>query len=223
MSGHEPADTWRGSSEHVHALNDLALIAGTRGDYPASESLFRRALLKGRKTLGDQHPTVAMTLNGLSRVLFEQGRYDEAASALQDALKIALPALGREHPLVAIYSINLASVHLARNEAGAAEALLRQALPVRVRAPGVVPNRRRTFPEDDWSVGATKSLLGAALTALARYEEAESMLLEADRDLQTTPAPQGRDAKATVKRLVVLYEAWGRSDRAAAFRARLSS
>ena len=93
------------------------------------------------------------------------------------------PALGSEHPLVAIYKINLASVHLARKEAGAAEALLRQALPVRIRAPGVVPTRRRTFPEDDWSVGATKSLLGAALAALARYEEAEAVLLDAHRDL----------------------------------------
>jgi serine/threonine protein kinase/tetratricopeptide (TPR) repeat protein len=204
-------------------VNDLGLIAGTRGDYPAAESLFRRALVKGRKTLGDQHPSVAMTLNGLSRVLFEQGRYDEAASALQEALKIALPALGSGHPLVAIYRINLASVHLARNEAGASEALLRQALPVRIGAPGVVPSRRRTFPEDDWSVGATKSLLGAALVALARYEEAEAALLEADRELQAAPGPQGRDAKATIKRLVVLYEAWGRSDRAAAHRARLSS
>ena len=105
------------------------------------------------------------------------------------------PALGGAHPLIAIYRINLASVHLARNEPGAAEALLRQALPVRIRVPGVVPTRRRTFPEDDWSVGATKSLLGAALTALARYEEAEAVLLDAQRDLQAAPGPQGRDAR----------------------------
>src|SRR4029450_206754 len=113
-------------------------------------------------------------------------------------------------------------VHLARREPKAAEALVRDGLRIRVLAPQLVPNRRRIFPEDDWSVGATKSLLGAALTALARYEEAEAMLVEADRDLQITPA-QGRDAKATVKRLVALYEAWGRLDRAAAYRARLSS
>jgi serine/threonine-protein kinase len=204
-------------------LNDLALIAGTRGDYPAAESLFRQALLKGRKTLGGQHPAVAMTLNGFSRVLLVQGRYEEAAAALQEALKIALPALGNEHPLVAIYRINLAAVQLARKEAGAAEALLRQALPVRIRAPGVVPSRRRTFPEDDWSVGATKSLLGAALVALARYEEAEAVLLDAQRDLEATPGPPGRDARATIGRLVALYQAWGRSDRAAVYRTQLPS
>jgi serine/threonine protein kinase/tetratricopeptide (TPR) repeat protein len=204
-------------------LHDLALIAATRGDYPGAESLLRQALLKGRKGLGDEHPAVALTLNALSRALLEQGRYDEAASALQDALEIALPALGSEHPLVAIYKINLAAVHLARNEAGAAEALLRQALPVRIRVPGVVPTRRRTLAQDDWSVGATKSLLGAALAAQARYEEAETMLLAAQRDLDTTPGPHARDATATINRLVALYEAWGRSDRAAAYRSRLPS
>jgi serine/threonine protein kinase/tetratricopeptide (TPR) repeat protein len=204
-------------------VNDLALIAGTSGDYPGAESLFREALVKGRKTLGDQHPAVAMTLNGLSKVLFEQGRYDEAASALQEALTIATPAVGSDHPLIAIYRINLASVLLARKEAGAAEPLIRQALQVRIRAPGVVPTRRRTFPEDDWSVGATKSLLGAALAALGRYEEAEAVLLDAHRDLQATSGPQGRDVRATINRLVALYEAWGRSEKAAAYRMQLRS
>jgi hypothetical protein len=97
---------------------------------------------------------------------------------LQEALDIALPALGSEHQLIAIYTINLASVQLARKNAVAAEALLRQALPIRARAPGVVPVRRRAFPEDDWSVAATKSLLGAALSAQKRYGEAEALLRE---------------------------------------------
>ena len=167
-------------------LHDLALIAGSRKDYPAAESQFRQALVRGRKTLGDRHPAVAMTLNGLGHVLFEQKKYDEAASALHEAIDIARPLLGSEHPLVAIYNINLASVELARKNAPAAEALLRQALPVRLRTPGIVPTRRRAFPEDDWSVGAIKSLLGAALATLGHHAEAESMLLEATRELSAS-------------------------------------
>ena len=147
----------------------------------------------------------------------EQRKYDDAASALQDALNIALPALGSDHPLIAIYRINLASVQLARHDPAAAEALLREALPIRVRAPGIVPSRRRTFQEDDWSVGATKSLLGAALTALRRYDEAEAVLLDARRDLQAEPG-QDREVRATRSRLVALYEAWGRPDKAAAYK-----
>ena len=61
--------------------------------------------------------------------------------------------------------------------------MLREGFRIRAQAPGVVPGRRRLFLEDDWSLGATKSLLGAALTALKRYEEAEAVLLDARRDL----------------------------------------
>jgi tetratricopeptide (TPR) repeat protein len=164
---------------------------------------------------------VATALNNLSRALAAQGKYDEALSVQQEALSVALPTLGSAHQLIAIYKINLASVYLARHEAAPAEKLLREALPMRVRAPGIVPIRRRTFPEDDWSVGATKSLLGAALVALARYDEAETMLLDAHRDLGAVP--HSRDAVANITRLVALYDAWGRPDKAAEYRPLLSS
>jgi serine/threonine protein kinase len=157
-------------------LNDLGLIAAARGDYPAAESLFREALVANRTSLGLKHPLVATTLNNLSHALVERGKLDEAASVLHEALDIALPALGNDHQLIAIYRINLASVQLARHDAVAAEALLRQALPIRVRAPGVVPTRRRAFPEDDWIVAAVKNLLGAALSAQARYDEAAAVV-----------------------------------------------
>ena len=110
-------------------------------------------------------------------------------------LAIARPALGSEHQLIAIYTINLASVQLARKEPKAAEALLRDGLRIRVLSPQLIPNRRRIFPEDDWSVGATKSLLGASLIALGRYSEAEAVLLEARRDLAAVSPPSRRDVR----------------------------
>jgi hypothetical protein len=112
-------------------------------------------------------------------------------------------------------------VQLARGQPGAAEPLLRDGLRIRLLAPTLVPNRRRILPEDDWSVAATRSLLGAALTALARYDEAETVLLEAIRDLDATTPPPRRDLDATIARLVDLYRAWGRPDKAAQYQARL--
>jgi serine/threonine protein kinase/tetratricopeptide (TPR) repeat protein len=203
-------------------LHDLALIAAARGDSGTAESLLRRVLADQRKTLGEKHPVVATTFNSLSRVLREQRRYDEAATALQDALEIARPALGPDHPLVAIYTINLGSVQLARNAPATAESLLRDGLRIRARAPGVVPSRRRTFPEDDWSLGATKSLLGAALVAERRYDEAETMLLDARRDLASLPTLRG-EMTITIARLVELYDAWGKHATAAEYRALLRS
>jgi hypothetical protein len=134
---------------------------------------------------------------------------------------IARTALGSDHQLVAIYMINLASLHLTRKQPAAAEALLREALRIRVLSPELVPSRRRTFPEDDWSVGATKSLLGASLVALARYDEAEAVLLDARHDLDAMPRPHRRELKATMARLITLYDAWGKPGKAAEYRALL--
>jgi serine/threonine protein kinase/tetratricopeptide (TPR) repeat protein len=202
-------------------LHDLALIIAARGDYSSAESMLRQALAVQRQTLGDKHTVVAATLNSLSRVLLLQGRPDEAASALREALDIAGVALAPDHQLLAIYSINLGAVQLARKTpaaAAAAEVLLRDGLRIRARAPGVVPSRRRTFVEDDRSVGATKSLLGAALLAQRRYDEAEAMLLDAQRELGSS-ASSPNDLKITTQRLVDLYNAWGKPAQAAQFRA----
>jgi serine/threonine protein kinase/tetratricopeptide (TPR) repeat protein len=204
-------------------LNDIALVDAARGNDASAEAQLRSAVAAGRKALGNRHPNVAAALNNFARMLLRRGSYDEAVAALQEALNIAVPALGSEHPLVGIYKINLASAYLARNEPAAAEPLLRHGLQIRQRAPGVVPSRRRTLPEDDWSVGATRSLLGATLLSLKHYAEAEPLLLAARHDLDIAPGPQSPEAKATRARLVALYTAWGRPEKAAAYRALLPS
>ncbi len=143
-------------------LHDLGLLAAARGDLTSAEALFRQAMEIHRTALGDQHPLLATALNSLSHVLRTQGRDDEAASALQGALAIVRPVLGSDHQLVAIYTINLAAVRLAQQDAASAELLLREGLRVRSLSPDVIPGRRRTLPEDDWSVGAVKNLLDRA-------------------------------------------------------------
>ena len=101
--------------------------------------------------------------------------------------------------------------------------MLREALRIRSQVPGVVPGRRRTFIDDDWSVGATRSLLGASLVALRRYAEAEAVLLAARRELEAAPSPRRRDVTATISRLVDLYVAWGKPETASVYRALLAS
>ena len=185
--------------------------------------MFRQALDVHRKALGDKHPNVASTQSGLSRVLLAQGRYDEAIASLNEAMDIARAVMGRDHQLLAIYTINLASVHLARGDAKQAETLLREGLRIRVLSPGMVPSRRRMFPQDDWSIGGTESLLGASLVAQRRYSEAETMLLAARRDLEALPQPPQLDITKTIARLIELYAAWGKRDQAALYRAQLAS
>jgi len=189
-------------------LNNLALVVADRRDFATAESLLRESLAIGRRSLGDKHPRIAGKLNNLSNALREQGKYDEAASAAREALEIATPDLGEDHPQIATYKITLARVHLAGRDPNGAEPLLRGALRIRERA----------FPPGDWRIGVPRSLLGETLTALGRYDEAERLLIDARAALKDIPGQQGREAEATRTRLATLYEAWGRPDKAAAYR-----
>lgn len=191
------------------ALNNLALVVADEHEYGEAETLLRESLAIGRKSLGERSPGNVGKLNNLANALREQEKHEEAASLLQEALQIAVPAFGEEHPLVAACKISLARVHLARKEASDAEPLLRQALQI----------RRHAYPAGDWRTAVVESLLGETLTALGRYGEAEPLLADANAALKDVPGQQGREARSTRDRLVALYEAWGRPDKAAVLRA----
>ena len=202
-------------------LHDLALIALTRGDDTKAEAELRQVLAMQKKALGDRHPVVAMTLNSLAHVLRDEHHEPEADAAGREALAIARAAFGGGHQLVAIYSLNLAALLLARHDPDGAEPLARTGLAIRENAPGIVPSRRRTMIEDDWSIGAARSLLGAALAAQRRYDDAETQLLLARRELEAMPTVPAAAVRDTVRRLAALYDAWGKPHDAAAYRALL--
>ena len=204
-------------------MHDLALIGAARGEWPVAAAVFRDVAVLQRHALGQGHPVVAITLNNLARVLTTMGQYDDAAAALDEAMTLVRASLGPNHQLLAIYTINRGALELARQQPVAAEGLLREGLRIRSLAPGLVPSRRRTSPEDDWSVGATRSLLGASLAAQRRYPEAEALMLEARRDLEVLSPARPNDMKVTLGRLVDLYVAWGKPDRAAEHRSLLAA
>jgi hypothetical protein len=159
-----------------------------------------------------------MDLNARAHVHVAAHQLDEAAAAREQALAIVRATFGTDHQLVAIYSANLASVALARGDAAGAEPLLREARRIRILAPDVVPSRRRTLATEAWSVGAIDTALGTSLIGLRRYEEAEATLLAARSELEATPDRSTADLRTNTARLADLYAAWGKPERAAAFR-----
>jgi hypothetical protein len=76
----------------------------------------------------------------------------------------------------------------------------------------------RTQP-DNWQLFWAESLLGASLAGEKRYVEAEPLLLEGYRGMverkDRMPVPKLRDIDSTHRWIVQLYQAWGKSDKAA--------
>jgi tetratricopeptide (TPR) repeat protein len=88
---------------------------------------------------------------------------------------------------------------------GQAEPLLRACLAMRQKA----------LTEGHWLIADTKSLLGEALAGQDKFAEAERMLLEGYAGMERSPQADERRKRAAVQRIVGLYSAWGKPDRAA--------
>jgi hypothetical protein len=92
---------------------------------------------------------------------------------------------------------------LREGKARAAEPLLREGLAVR--------NERLVTNHPDIAEAAT--VLGACLTALGRYDEAETTLAQGYRVLEARPGPS-RHWREARQRRVELYQSWGRPEKA---------
>jgi serine/threonine protein kinase/Tfp pilus assembly protein PilF len=192
----------------AQSLNNLAMVLyANERDYAAAEPLFREAIEMNRRLLGDEHPEVATALNNLALLLRDQGRDDESEVMFRKALAIQRKVYGEEHPRLAVTFTNLASVLQRKGDYSAAEPLYRQSIEL----------NRKVFPEKDWQIETIKSLLGGCLVADHRYAEAEPLLLESyPVILATFGASHGR-TQVAARRLVDLYTAWGKPEKAAPY------
>ena len=236
----------------AESLDGLAGALHEKGDYADAERLYREALAMRRKLLGNEHLDVARTLNNLSTVLFGNGDYAEAESLMRESLTLKRKLLGNEHPNVANGLNNLAALLRAKGDYAGAEPLHREAVALdrklvgnehpRVAAglvsfadtlcregkPGeAIPMAsealgiyKKAFPRGHPYIAENQSVLGACLTVSRRFPEAEALLLPSYPVLAAKGAFEGREA---LERIVHLYEAWGKADKAARYKARLAA
>ena len=83
--------------------------------------------------------------------------------------------------------------------------------------------REAVLPED-WSTSAGRSSLGASLLGQGKYAEAEPLLIRGYEGLKARVSgipPRSRSRLAEAGgRIVALYEAWGKPEKAAEWRAK---
>ena len=183
-----------------------------QGRLPAADSLYRVTHAMIADHFGERHPHVATSLSDLARAREKQGQLESAASLQQQAIAIRQDAMGDEHPETAQSVAELADVRMAQNRVATADSLYRQALAMYEQA----------LPEDDWRTAHARSRLGACLTVQDRYAQAEAHLTQSLAVLKNKRGASDEYTQETMRRLVALYEAWGKSGAASAYQQRLA-
>jgi len=194
------------------SVNNLAWLLYAKGDSAAAEPLFREALALHRKLLGEDHPLVALSLNNLATLLYTEGDSAAAEPLFREALAMRRKLLGNNHPDVAASLIGLGRLLTERGDPQAAKPLLHEGLEI----------RRQTLPADHWLTANAESVLGDCLAALRRYNEAEPLLVKSYSILKAKRGEEDKSTQQALNRIINLYQAWGKPDKAAPYRARLS-
>ena len=197
--------------EHIEvarSLANLANVLGMEGKTTEAEPLFREALALRRKLLGNQSLDVAWSLASLASFLSKQGRWAEVEPLRRELLAIRRKFYGNESAQAVDELVPLAEALVQQGKLAEAETLTREALALREK---MAPN--------NWKTLTTRSMLGGILLEQKEYSEAEPPLLDAYESMRHyapgMPERGQDDLTETARRLVLLYQATGRTQQAA--------
>ncbi len=199
------------AGEHMAVLQSagqLGVLLRDKGVYGEAEQLLREALSICRSLAPSSGglPSVLYDLGVLLRVV---GKYEEAESLLREALTIWRTRVGDQHLDVAL-GMNALGILLAETGRDEEAASLHQS---------ALAIRRNALGNEDPIVVDSLVSLGECLTRMERFEESEDKLLSALAVLKHAPGEKPVRTLEVVRGLVALYEAWGKPDKAAEYRA----
>jgi len=164
-----------------------------------------------RRVLGPEHPDTLESLADLAITCLRQRKYALAESYATQTLAARRHVLGPEHPYTMDSMADLALAYQSEEKFTDGERLAREAVDM---------NRKKR--PDEWKRFKAESLLGATLSGQKRYAEGEPLLLVGYQGMLARKdrmgAPDRYDLDRAREWLVHLYEAWGKPDKAAAFR-----
>jgi eukaryotic-like serine/threonine-protein kinase len=130
---------------------------------------FERALELGRRTLGEQHPSIAGHLINLANLDTDTGRLAEARERMTRALRLREATLGPQHYLAAQIRYNLANLDRLEGDLGAA----------RRGAEAALASFEQALGPDHANVAIVVNFLGALAEQDGRLADAEQLYARA--------------------------------------------
>ncbi len=191
----------------LESLNALSGLLVRSGKFSEAVDAFRELVPISRSLYGERHLNVGRALFNLASSLHQTGvaaDLEEAGVLMQESLDIVRGLLGEEHAVVGLTRGGLGQVHLKSGRFVRAERELRGAGAVLAAALG----------EGHWRTASSNGNWGMSLVRLGRFEEAESVLLASHDVIVKERAGVASFETNARKRMIDLYEAWGRPDQA---------
>jgi tetratricopeptide (TPR) repeat protein len=200
--------------EHPDTIMTEVGLAGTYlnlGDVTHGRALLEKVLETQKRVLGEPDPATLATMAGLARIYQNQGKYALAESLSTKVLEARRRALGEQNPTTVDAMALLGEIRLREQKYGEAEPLLRAVL----KAP-------EDSKRDSWTRYYAQNLLGATLAGEKKYADAEPLLIAGYLGMKqraaAIPVLRRRDLNESGDRIVRLYEAWSKQDKAVEWR-----
>jgi serine/threonine protein kinase/tetratricopeptide (TPR) repeat protein len=203
------------STDTFWTMRNLAGVYGEVGRTAESTALFAEVLNRLKLKLGADHPDTLDAMVNLGDSYVASGKLTDAVTLYEAAYQGLKVKLGRDHAKTLIAMIGLANAYLQTGKPAAAEPILREALAL-----------RESKSRENWRTFEARALLGASLLAKKEYAQAESLLVKGYEGLKFSeakiPAPSRNRIAEAGARIIELYEAWGKKDKALEWRRRLA-
>jgi tetratricopeptide (TPR) repeat protein len=226
-------DFWDGDQDKDVTLRQAvdkaaSKVADVFADQPLAETSVREMLGLAYLNLGDAKQAVEQYERALALHEAMQGVNHSATATCRNQLAVAYRRAGRTAEASRLIDRNPNSSSHASALAVRGALLLSQKKPVEaeLKLRECLTIRKKMQP-DDWTTFDTKSMLGEALVEQKKYADAEPLLRSGyeglkQREAKIPSQDKGRLNKA-LERLVQLYEAWGKKDKADQWRKELEA
>ncbi len=203
-----------GNQWTITSAKALGLIYGAEGKFKEAEPILLKVLEDTRRVQGAEHINVATTTTYLGVLYQDESKNDLAEQTLTEALALDRKRLKPGELATRSCLTALARLRLTQRKYAEAESLLREAM-----------NGSGNQNAEIWDTFDRQSLLGASLLGQGKFAEAEPLLLSGYEGLMKQSPAISVDANLPEagQRLVQLYTAWGKPDKADEWRRKLGS
>jgi tetratricopeptide (TPR) repeat protein/predicted Ser/Thr protein kinase len=201
----QPASRAAGTDEaSASYLGNIGNLANSEGKYDEAREYQAQALALRERSLGPNHPSVALTLSSLGLIAQSNGDYDDAREYLERALIIYEKALGPNHPRVASTLGSFGTLMGRQGKYEEARGYLERALAIYGMTPGVDASR----------VAGVLSNLGVVAELQGRYADARGYLERVLAIQEQTLGPEHPDVATALGNLGALARSEGNYDEA---------